>query len=569
MPMNLSANSVFLGAMMRIGGEYHVPPYQRDYAWDEDKLRQMWDDIGEIIFGNNDSYFLGSMVFTAPNPNEIEVIDGQQRLTTMSVLLCALRDLLGASGDYEDEQRELTSILGVYDWEISENNPKLKLNTTNRSFYRENILNNSSHEALAAAQTNKTVLKSNRLLAQAYTYFYERIGQLSVPGMDIRGFTAQLVNALDTKINVIQINVENEFDAYQLFETLNDRGLALSVADLIKNYLLRKASSNEDRLEEVQENWNAMINSLGQRDTKRFLRHYWLSTEGVIRDKDLYDALSRNFDSLARVRTVSKCLRDAADIYGALDDIDSDWWTTFDPPQRRQIQVGIHRLNIFRVTQCYPLLLATLETAEPLFPDVLKLVVNFSFRYSVVGSFSSNVLEAAYSDAARFVRANDDVTLPNIFNRLRDIYPNDAQFQEDFSQVEITNGPLARYILRTVNDELAGDTGVKTEDDPDKVNLEHILPKSIPDHWKATFPDDERPPEDYVHRLGNLTLLQKRLNTVVKNEDFEAKKAGAFDENPYEISQYILEQDIWGPDQIEERQRNLAAAAPSIWSVDY
>lgn len=568
MPMNLSANSVCIGEMLRAAVEYRVPPYQRDYSWTSDELSEMWEDLSQIIFHDVQSFFLGSMVLSNPTPGIIELIDGQQRLTTISILLCALRDIL-KERDLDVEANQINVMLGSYDWATGETISKLKLNVTNKIFFQERFINNADIDFLRTANNDRRESVSNRLLAQAYIFFYDVISHLQVPGVTLRDITGSLMQALDGQMNIIRINVENEFDAYQLFETLNDRGLDLSVADLIKNYVFRKASTVPERLEEVQTNWNHMLGNLGQHDAKRFLRHYWLSTESVIRDKDLYRALCEKHDTLQKVRTLSKSLKDSAEFYGSLNDIDNDLWSAFDAQPRRRIRRNIEQLNLFRATQHYPLLIVALDVSTPIFPELLEMVVNFTFRYTVIGRESANRLEAAFSKAATYLRNNADAGIADVFEHLREIFPNDDSFVSDFSAFKVRGGPLARYILRSINDHLAGDTGFRTEDDPDKVNLEHILPKSIPEDWRAFFPEEQNPPDEYVDRLGNLTLLRTRLNANARNKPFADKKAFELQAEPYEITKNVLEQDAWGPEQINNRQIQLASVAKDIWRVDY
>ena len=130
-------------------------------------------------------------------------------------------------------------------------------------------------------------------------------------------YLREITTVIDRTVQVIEITVQDDYDAYMLFETLNDRGLALSVADLLKNYLFSRA---EDRLEDVQENWQEMSRSLASIETKRFLRHYWLSRFAVVREKDLFKKIKDKFHSKSSVYQFSLELRKAADIYASLYD---------------------------------------------------------------------------------------------------------------------------------------------------------------------------------------------------------------------------------------------------------
>ena len=227
------------------------------------------------------------------------------------------------------------------------------VNKTNANFFSEHIIKQVDINDLKSDIRRKDFKKSNKLIANAYIYFKNNIESLIEKGKNIEQFVAEVTRSMDNNLSVIQIKVKDDYDAYLLFETLNDRGLDLSVSDLLKNYLFSKS---ENQLQNVQENWEEMVSSLGQHEVKSFLRHYWLSTEGIVREKDLYRAIAGKYTAKRSVLNFSKQLRDSAAFYGALSDVDSGWWDAFDPAVKRKIKSHIEQLNLFNVSQCYPLL---------------------------------------------------------------------------------------------------------------------------------------------------------------------------------------------------------------------
>ena len=297
---NLTTQSALVGNLFREAKPLAVPQFQRDFSWDREKVEQLWRDTWSAIEDGSETYFLGSIVIkNSGSMAHAEVIDGQQRLTTLSLLLCALRD---AAKAYNDTGRATTIDIsylcqGMYLDEDEPRRPKLTPNQTNRQFYEERILNNPDVVALQEACRSRREDKSNKLMAQAYLYFREQIKSRVESGTGIAEIYKQLITAIDARLQVIKIVVADDYDAYLLFETLNDRGLALSVADLLKNYLFSHA---ENRLQDVQDNWQIMQSFLQNIETKRFLRHHWLSKFGVVRDKDLFKRNGRSI--LTRLR---------------------------------------------------------------------------------------------------------------------------------------------------------------------------------------------------------------------------------------------------------------------------
>lgn len=568
MPGKIDTSSPTIGEMLGNAVIYRVPPYQRDYAWTDEEVSQFWADLLRAMARENYDYFLGSMVVSETEGGKvINVIDGQQRLTTVSLLLTAVRDLLREQHHEKDATRVDEGFLGTYDWETKLESPRIELNKTNRVFYSEVI--RSGNRATIEENTRRSATHlSNRRLGRTYLFFRRKIGELITDHNAIDKVSATIVQAIKFRLSLIRIAVKSDYDAYLLFETLNDRGLELSVADLLKNYLFQQASSSKAVLDEVQLAWDEMISSLKDHEPKRFLRHYWLSTKGIIRDKELYNEITNSFKGPTPVRDFAAKLRDAAHFYGSFDEAESTWWDDFEAPDRRLIRKAIEELNLFRFTQCYPLLLAIMETEPSLFPRVLRMIVNFSFRYIVIGNRSSNDLEKPFSDAAISVRGKTATNIPDIFSFLAPLYPADADFKSYFAKKAIKESRLARYVLAGVSDHQSRSKGMKVIDNPDDVNVEHILPQKFKEQhgWLATFANEEEAAE-CVNRIGNLTLLLSALNRKLQNDLF-AKKVVEYGKNPLEITKDVLGVTNWDAAAIDKRQVEMAEVAAQVWRID-
>lgn len=568
---SLTTQSAQVGNIFREAKPLVVPRFQRNFSWDSEKVEQLWEDTWQSINDGGDTYFLGSIVVKdSPAASVVEVIDGQQRLTTLSLLLCALRDAADAYGHSKKamqiEIHYLASGTATNGDEDDEIQPKLTPNQINRAFYVEKILNNPQVEYLRMASKGKKEDKSNKLMAQAYLLFRDKIDIEVKSGKGALDVINDLLSAIDNRLQVIRIAVADDYDAYLLFETLNDRGLALSVADLLKNHLFSRA---ENRLAEVQENWDAMQAYLEGIETKRFLRHVWLSESGVVRDKELFKKIKSKFDDKKSVFNLSRNLRDSAEYYGALQDAESEIWTLFDPVDRRDIRKNIDTLSVFRVNQYNPLLLSSILSSPSSFPNVVDLVVKFAFRYSIIGNGGTGNIEKAFSNAAVKLRKHPDSSIEEIFAEVAHLYPTDEEFVREFSRKSVTQSAIARYILRTINDWL-GDDSVIANPDSYVLNLEHVLPKKFRyDDWAKFSGDGEADLGDFVDRLGNMILLKVGLNSQSSNRSFAEKIALYRDHEPLPVSKYVYAQDEWTAAAIDEHQSQMAELARKIWALPY
>jgi hypothetical protein len=552
-----------IGAMLHTGATYQVPPYQRDYSWTNEEVQRFWEDLVDTIDQGRIDYFIGSMVINDSDPQHLELIDGQQRLTTVSLLLCALRDLLVDKGNSALSVRLASDFLDRTDYATGKQVPRIRLNKTNRQFYEEKILLRISRSDLANLSKLRTTNKSNRRLANAYIYLFDKLADRVHTGTSSEVLLGQITKALDAQISTIQIRVKESYDAYLLFETLNDRGLALSVADLLKSYIFSRCDSSDIR--EVQENWEDMVRQLGDTDVKSFIRHFWLSTEGVVRDKALYREITQKSFSQPELLVFSRRLKESATTYGLFSQPHDSQWDIFDPTDLEKVRNALIEIQVFGVKQYYPLLLAAFEKNITVFPDVTKFVANFSFRYSIIGGEGPGNIEKAVSNASKFVRANPTCSAQEIFDHFKSLYPNDADFKASFSQKQITNSELARHILAKINNHLLADSGMATIASGTIMNVEHILPKKVTAAWISAFGQPKEIVDDYVDFVGNMTLLLGKSNKAISNSPFSEKKAKGYSLKPLKITEPLLSCAEWNAAEIEKRQAWFADLAIQIW----
>jgi len=229
-----------IGSILADKRPLRVPAYQRSFSWTKTQIDDLWEDIQSILYDGQEQYFLGSMVFIQKADNSLEVVDGQQRLATVSLLLAAIRDGFAAIDDKSRAQHVETHYLCSRDLKTLEAAPKLSLNETDNELYCQIIDAKKQYAEISAISRNKELMESNRLLARTYVMFYDLVKKGSA-NFTNTVYLSTIVEAITDDISGIQIITNNEDSAYVLFETLNDRGIDLTLSDMLKNFLFSKA----------------------------------------------------------------------------------------------------------------------------------------------------------------------------------------------------------------------------------------------------------------------------------------------------------------------------------------
>src|SRR5262245_11821414 len=237
MTTSISSQVISLGSMLRLGDTYVVPPYQRNYAWDESQFGVFWSDIFKTFSDSRSEYFLGSVVINNGRAPEFVVIDGQQRRTTTAVLISALLSHLKEDGKSELADDVRKQFLARFKESHGGLGPRLVLNKTDKSFYDYIAGSPSLAEIRGRMTVDDKLLPSNRLLAECFCYMHRKIGDIRAGGQSVEQVADAIIESLDERVFIIRIDVKDDYNAFLLFETLNDRGLELSEADLLKNHL--------------------------------------------------------------------------------------------------------------------------------------------------------------------------------------------------------------------------------------------------------------------------------------------------------------------------------------------
>src|SRR5579862_8899189 len=336
----------------------HVPPNQREYSWTDREVGGLFTDLNKAIAVNSPEYFLGTVVSIPRKPGVLEIVDGQQRLATTAILLAAIRDVLrGRKADELIVERIENNFLSTIDPNARERVARLKLNTTDNAFFERRILRGDRKEPATA--------KSHRLINGA-----AEAGEKHIKGTILRGYEDKdfgdvlnrWVEFLEHRAMVILLKVPNSMNAYKMFETLNDRGLRTSQADLVKNYLFGECG---DRLLEGQQKWGSMkaiLESLDDDDLSiNFLRQMMISLYGYLREPDVYEVVQRNAKGPTSSLNFLRRIELGASDYAAMLNAEHEKWNSYPTTTRRAIQA----LILLKVRPARPLMLSVIREFDP------------------------------------------------------------------------------------------------------------------------------------------------------------------------------------------------------------
>jgi uncharacterized protein with ParB-like and HNH nuclease domain len=528
-----------------------VPDWQRNYSWNSSHAEIFWQDLVEFeqkYSGDNiidKEYFLGSIVIVDNNVSQL-LLDGQQRLATAAILLSTLRAYL-ALFDNNAATRITSKYLADIDDASGKTIFKITLNHYDREFYQREILEPHTDKIKITPK-----IKSHYLISEVKAVFekhfkikYESIGNPKT----FHTWALRILKVLTNHISVVAVISTDEDNAAAVFETLNDRGIGLSTPDLLRNYLLRKAKP-EDR-EEIINLWSVVYDLNDDVNVEVFLRHYWVSRAGDVKTRSLYREIKEYLvNSEESSLKFSRDLSDAAEAYRQIVT------AQVDDEAANKLLRDIRDLG---ANMAYPMLLSAYKNKNESydsFKEILNAIMILWMRYSVIAQLENSKLETLLYSLAKDFRITDD-NQPAL-ERMKVLSPNDEIFESRFKIVSITRKDTVRYILREIELHLRPTEEVILNNN-NKVHIEHIYPQTPQEgaKWKDH--------NNLINRLGNLTLLDFKINTKLKNCGFEIKKVEYAGSDLY-LTKQLCKLDKWNETELAIRQTNLAKYALSIWN---
>lgn len=540
------------------GLTYIIPKFQRDYSWESEHWDDLWQDLEDLYVDNENAHYMGYLVLQTSDQKEHKIIDGQQRITTMSLLIISVLKRLkelednGTDSEKNKIRREQlqNSYIGYLDPVTLVPKNKLKLNRNNDNFYRAYIVP-MGH--IPQRNTNA----SEKLMRACFEWYYKKVTNRFKSGEELVGFIDKIVDKLFFTV----ITVGDELNAYKVFETLNARGVQLSSSDLLKNYLFSTVDADPsgahiEDFNQLEIYWDQIISKLGSEKLPEFLRYYWNSFNKTVRKNDLFKTIKKSIRSKQQVFDLLRDLVIKADSYKALLNPHDELWVG-----RNEVVKHLEELRIFGAKQPISLLMSAYSSLNDSdFLKILKICSIIYMRYNVIGGLNPNEQESVFNRIANYIAENKNFRKSDF----GDIYPSDDEFEIDFANKELTNTArnrkVIKYILTRIENIVAG---VDYDFTSDKNSIEHILPEHPSDDWDVSDEVVDR----CRYKLGNMALLEKGKNNDLQNALYSVKR------NVFEMSSFATTKKIasdylnWGEDEIIKRQKWMARQAKSIWSL--
>ncbi len=566
--INFEAHDKPLSAVLFSQRKYRIPRYQRPYAWNIDQVSELWEDL----ITNEEPYFLGSLIFNTEsekNDGYADIIDGQQRLLTITILIAVLRDL-AKSIDPDKAKLYQRQDIAIEDRDGTESYRILPADTL--ADYFEKYIQRDDGDILGS-QTNTA---EEERVKQNYEYLFDRAAT-ELKRFSNRDAKLDALNRLRRKVAdlvVISVEIAKEEDAYEIFETTNARGLELSVADLLKNLIFKKIKPGEDR-DFAKEVWQQITSDIESTNTelRKFIRYFWISKHAFVSEKRLYREIKNKVTDWPRL--LNDLWDDSSWFNKILEGNEQDFQNL---KHGEKIYKAIFALRLMQVSQCYVLLLSILRNIDQLGTDptrIFQLIERFTFQYSVVCKLPTNRIEKIYSKFALKIQETIDnepekKILGRIFaeleKELKAEAPSAQLFKERFGEVCYKNSENSRRLIKYILSEI--DSRLRATDenriDFNTVNIEHVLPQNPHKDWRLT----KNEVKGYVNKIGNLTLLSKRINSKVQNVPIE-KKLPELEKSELPITrELVLSNSEWGEEQIIRRQEEFAETAlTDIWRL--
>lgn len=563
---NFSTRNEIFRKLLGSGLTYQIPRFQRDYSWTEEEWEDLWQDIVGTMDPNGEpAHYMGYLVLQTTDDKLFSVIDGQQRLTTLSLIVLAgmriLKKLIVEKNDPESNQQRLNQLranyIGYLDPVTLVSQSKMTLNRNNDEYYQKYLVTLEDH------LPQRGFSSSVHAMRKAYEWFERHVRESVKNSKDSGKAVAHFIENLSDKLFFTVIAVPDDMNAYKVFETLNARGVKLSATDLLKNYLfsvLARGQETHLEMNALEKRWESMMGRLGSESFPDFLRMHWNSRHEFARERELFKVIRGKVNQRDQVFDLLRAMDEDIDTYLAFTQPEGSQWN----PRLRDRALD---LKMFGVKQPLPMLMSARRIlGEGDFETVLDATVVLSFRYNVVGAQNPADQERVYNGVANAIASKKLRTVDSILEALRPIYPTNNSFRAAFSDKVVRttstrNNKVVRYILCQIEKQV---TQRDFESESPAYSVEHILPQNPSMGWE-NFGDADL--EVFTYRLGNMVMLENVKNRELGNLPFGDKRP-VLSTSVFETTREIAEMnEEWTPKSIEARQRAMAKIATSIWKV--
>lgn len=575
--MELHAYTKTISDLFSVKKKYIVPRFQRPYSWDKDKIAELWDDIilnisvSEDGTFNHEEYFIGSLVLVGDDKSiSLQIVDGQQRLTTLTILLSALCQRF-----VEIDKNSIA--YSIYENYIAgkddDGNSFFKLvNETPKPFFQNSIQYITKQKEQPSSDEEKTLIN-------AYNQFYDLTSHKSLSICLQNGLESQFVYEDVLKVirdqvvkylKVIFITVGEEDEAYTIFETLNARGMDLSFVDLIKNKVFKSLQMKHPD-DKAKTQWKSLRNIIAERDgvgsLETFVRHWWISKYNYTSADNLYKHFKKKWNSkeIDPVGFLSELVNDAKTYKIFSAPLQED----FTQLEEKPIYESLVALRTFKLSQHKPFLLSLFKTRENKLiklsemQKILAFMEQFHFTFNAICSMRPSGIDGSYSKSARqLLECQNKQEVKTIIEELRlqlkTRVPSKDDFKDSFSELRYSKGfTKQKRLIQYIFKKLENRTKTGGELTIDSFTIEHIAPQSSSS-------------DKYISSIGNLIPLGLDLNQEAGDKKISEKiqiyKRSAFTMTKDFVLTYESSQ-VWNESSIKLRTKSLAEECYEImWS---
>lgn len=538
--------------------ELVIPVYQRNYDWGVKQCERLFDDLVDVIKHDRPKHFFGAVVGKNETSFRWLVIDGQQRLTTTSLLMLALANALDDGLTTSTEDHLLSTKIRrnfLFGADNSSTDVKLKLKPVKNDFeaYRK-LVSGDGTESLSTITTN-------------YNYFYDRISRNELTG-------DQLWDAIN-RLESMVLDLESHDDPQRIFESLNSTGKELTESDKIRNLVLMGLPENtQQNLYEYF--WNVVEINVGY-DMDTFIRQFLIvQTRRIPRFDAIYDAFRAYIETTSiDIKEIMLLMRDFSEYYRDLGEAHTGVPTA---------DVRLQRLNMLRHDVAMPTLMSLLRSyrAQQIdsedFADSIILIDSYLFRRIIVGAQTNalnKIFATLFNEAQRLrlpdTRMTDVLTYLLLRREASGRFPDNEEFYSEFFARNVFNLQTSnrRYLFECLENLASKDRiSIAAKLESGDLSVEHIMPQTLTKQWREHLGSDaEEIHSTWLHRLGNLTITG--YNSEYSNSPFSEKKTipGGFNDSPYRINKALKTTDVWGAEQIRKRTESLVNQAVKYWPM--
>ena len=547
---------------------YTIPQYQRDYDWKKQQIKEFWDDI--IDFYDNSSektYFLGPIVLVkVPNEKSMNIVDGQQRFTTIQILITVIRDILMENGDISRSET-----LNSYIFTRGDNFPFLTLNQNNNEYFRELIFDRSSKPMEKIAKKPSETQHSKIRIHDNYKILYNSIKQRFLKGQTIENQNDNIYKffqKIKYGLTFFEITLDSNEKAFRLFATLNNRGLKLRLSDLIKSMIFLKTNTSPENHNSFNTTWEMIRKNLPDPNKfDEFLRHSYIAKYGFVTAQSLYSSVEKNVGNVEQVRKYLDELRVDSTIYHEIVNSQRDDTTGF------YLKTLFNELNN---DSAQPVILNAKKKwnkNQKNIDEITKICFNVFVRGKTIGGKPASVVGKNFAAAAQSILL--DKSFEEVINELKGIDIPDESFRSTIQEAQFQE-LSAKVILKTIERFYDSQPGKENKAILSTITLEHILPQTIVNKdgtvtdWakegsESYFTESEH--REYCNRIGNLTLLNKVKNSELKNLSFKEKVKKYKTEKEINLTKGLEEVERWTKEIIDQRSKTLSDMAKDIFET--